>query len=141
VTIDELLAKAQVVRAGLAQLADIPQASFAEFDADPRNLPATLHLLQTALQALIDMGSFLGARRGLPTPRSSHDVFVKLEEGGCLPKGTADRVAPMVGFRNRVVHLYDRIDPQRVFEVLTRHRADIEDCLRLLLAVDTSASG
>jgi uncharacterized protein YutE (UPF0331/DUF86 family) len=34
------------------------------------------------------------------------------------------------------VHLYDRIDPARVHEVLTRHRCDIADFLRLLLQVD-----
>jgi uncharacterized protein YutE (UPF0331/DUF86 family) len=64
-------------------------------------------------------------------------VFTRLEADGRLPKGTADRFAPMVGFRNRVVHLYDRIDPNRVFAVLTRQRNDLADCLRLLLAIES----
>ena len=135
-TVDEILVKAQTVRQNLDDLAKIPQGSFAEFSADARNLHATLHLLQTSIQALIDIGSLQGARLGLRTPRSSHDVFVSLEADGRLPKGTADRMAPMVGFRNRVVHLYDRIDPARVFEVLTRNRGDITDGLRLLLMID-----
>lgn len=135
-TADEVLVKAQTVRQNLDELAKIPQGSLAEFGADGRNLHATLHLLQTSIQALIDIGSLRCARLGLRTPRSSHDVFVLLEADGRLPKGTADRMAPMVGFRNRVVHLYDRIDPVRVFEVLTRHRGDIADGLRLLLVID-----
>ncbi len=135
-TIDEVLLKAQAVRQNLEDLSRIPQSSFAEFGADARNLHATLHLLQTSIQALIDIGSLLGARLGSRTPRSSHEVFVTLEADGRLPKGTADRMAPMVGFRNRVVHLYDRIDPARVYEVLTHHRSDIAECLRLLLAIE-----
>ncbi|HEX5053009.1 MAG TPA: DUF86 domain-containing protein [Planctomycetota bacterium] len=135
-TTDEVLAKAQTVRQNLDDLGQIPQGSYDEFGADARNLHATLHLLQTSIQALIDIGSLHCARLGLRTPRSSHEVFVSLEADGRLPKGTADRMAPMVGFRNRVVHLYDRIDPARVYEVLTRHRDDLADCLRLLLTVD-----
>lgn len=136
-TSDEVLAKAQTVRENLDGLDHIPQGTFVEFAADPRNLPATLHLLQTAIQALIDIGTLCCSRLGLRTPRSSHEVFVALEADGRLPKGTADRVAPIVGFRNRVVHLYDRIDPARVHEVLVRHRGDLADCLRLLLAIET----
>ena len=137
-TVDETLVKAQTVRQNLGDLAKIPQGSFAEFSADARNLHATLYLLQTSIRALIDIGSLQCARLGLRTPRTSHDVLVSLEADGRLPKGTADRMAPMVGFRNRVVHLYDRIDPERVFEVLTRHRGDITDGLRLLLVIDVS---
>lgn len=136
-TADELLAKAQLVRQNLEELDDIPQASLAEFNADARNLQATLHLLQTSIQALVDIGSFLSARFGLPTPRSSHDVFVQLEADRRLPKGTADRLTPMIGFRNRVVHLYDRIDPTKVYEILTQHRADFAECLRLLLGMQS----
>jgi uncharacterized protein YutE (UPF0331/DUF86 family) len=136
-TADEVLAKAQLVRQNLGELDHIPQGSLAEFNADARNLQASLHLLQTSIQALVDIGSFLCAKLGLPTPRSSHDVFVQLESDHRLPKGTADRFAPMIGFRNRVVHLYDRIDPTRVYEILTQHPGDFADCLRLLLALET----
>ena len=135
-TYEEVLAKAQIVRQNLAELGQIPQGSLPEFTADARNLQATLHLLQTSIQALIDIGSFLCSRLGLRTPQSSHEVFVLLEEDRRLPKGTADRLLPMVGFRNRVVHLYDRIDPVRVYEVLTRSRADLADSLYLLLDIE-----
>jgi uncharacterized protein YutE (UPF0331/DUF86 family) len=52
-------------------------------------------------------------------------VFERLEQAGLLPPGTAARAAPIVGFRNRIVHLYDRVDERRVDEVLTQHRSDV----------------
>jgi uncharacterized protein YutE (UPF0331/DUF86 family) len=33
----------------------------------------------------------------------------------------------------RVVHLYDRIDPKIVFQILTQERSDLEELLRRLL--------
>ena len=50
-----------------------------------------------------------------------------------LPAGSAIRFRPVVGFRNRVVHLYDRIDPAIVHRVVIEDRDDLNELLRLLL--------
>lgn len=134
-TTDKSIGKAQLVRANLDKLARIPQATYAEFAADFRNTEAALHLLQTSIQALIDLASKLCASLGLETPRTSFEVLERLEEDGHLPAGSAKRFAPIVGFRNRVVHLYDRIDPEIVHRVVTERRRDILDLLDLLLAM------
>lgn len=128
--------KAQLVRANLEKLSRLPQSSYPEFAADFRNIEAALHLLQTAIQALVDLGSRLCAKLGLATPRTSFEVLERLEEDGRLPAGSAQRFAPIVGFRNRVVHLYDRIDPEIVFRVVTERRRDLIDLLELLLAIE-----
>ena len=71
--------------------------------------------------------------RGLGVPSTSLDSLEKLEAAGLLPPGSAKRFAPIVGFRNRVVHLYDRIDPEIVYRVLTQNRADLRDLAALLV--------
>lgn len=126
--------KAAFARDGLERLAKIPQASLAEFLSDFRNLDATLHGLQTVIRALIDLGTAIVVGRGLRVPRTSLDVLVTLEEAGAVPVGTAVRFRPIVGFRNRVVHLYDRVDPEIVYRVLTEERDDLRALLGLLLA-------
>jgi uncharacterized protein YutE (UPF0331/DUF86 family) len=127
--------KAQLVRSNLEKLARIPQASYAEFAADFRNTEAALHLLQTSIQALVDIGSKLCASLGLETPRTSFEVIERLEQDHRLPVGSTQRFAPIIGFRNRVVHLYDRIDPEIVHRVVRERRADLLDLLDLLLAI------
>jgi uncharacterized protein YutE (UPF0331/DUF86 family) len=42
--------------------------------------------------------------------------------------------AKVIGFRNRVVHLYERVDEARVYEILTEHRSDLATILDALLA-------
>lgn len=135
----ELSEKAAFVRSALAELGALPQGTLEEFLTDRRNLPAALHWLQTAIQALVDIGLMQVASRGLPTPRTSLDVLESLEESGLLPVGSALRFRPVIGFRNRVVHLYDRVDPEIVYRVVTEDRADLRELLRLLLeAADTA---
>jgi uncharacterized protein YutE (UPF0331/DUF86 family) len=45
----------------------------------------------------------------------------------------ADRLGPIFGFPNRVVHIYDRNDDRLVYDILTRDRPDLEELARLLL--------
>lgn len=97
-------------------------------------MDSALHRLQTGIQALIDIASYVNARRGLGTPASSADSLVKLEGAGYLPPGSAARFTPIFGFRNGVVHLYDRIDPQIVYRIFTEHRRDLDELARLLVA-------
>lgn len=131
----ELGTKLDVLRANLDRLARVPQGTFEEFTSDFRNVAATLYLLQTSIQALIDVAGQRVAEHAAGTPRTSHALFETLEERGLLPGGTAARVAPIVGFRNRIVHLYDRVDERRVYEILVAHRHDIAEILDLLLTI------
>lgn len=126
--------KAAFVREAIEGLTEIPQGTLDEFLSDRRNLASTLHWLQTAIQALIDIGLIVVAERGLPAPRSSSEMLERLQDAGALPAGSAARFRPVIGFRNRVVHLYDRIDPEIVFRVLTEDRDDLAELLRLLLS-------
>ena len=132
-TLDEVRSKADIVRRQLEDLARVPQASYEDFAGDFRNLPCALHLLQTSIQALIDMAGVAASRLGVGAPTSSLDILERLEAGGHLPAGSATRFGPIVGFRNRVVHLYDRIDARIVFRVVTEEREDLEALLSLLL--------
>jgi uncharacterized protein YutE (UPF0331/DUF86 family) len=135
VTESDIERRLEVIRENLERLAEIPQDSFESFSADFRNLDSTLHRLQTSIQALLDLGSLLVSRLGLPVPRTSAEVLSHLEEAGHLPEGSAVRFRPIIGFRNRVVHLYDRIDERIVYRILTEERADIAELLELLLDI------
>lgn len=73
------------------------------------------------------------AQLGLRPPSTSREVLSILEEAGALPEGADARFGPIVGFRNRVVHLYDRVDPEIAYRVLREDRGDIEALLSLLL--------
>lgn len=133
-TAEGVASKLAVLRDNLEKLEQIPQDTLETFEGDFRNVDSALHRLQTGIQALIDIASFATARRGLGSPESSVDSLARLESAGYLPPGSADRFTPIFGFRNRVVHLYDRIDPAIVYRILTEERAHLEELARLLLA-------
>jgi uncharacterized protein YutE (UPF0331/DUF86 family) len=135
VTESDIARRLEVIRENLERLAEIPQSSFEVFASDFRNLDSALHRLQTSIQALLDLGSLLVSRLGLPAPRTSAEIVSCLEQAGHLPSGSTTRFRPIIGFRNRVVHLYDRIDERIVFHILTEERDDLAELLGLLLDI------
>jgi uncharacterized protein YutE (UPF0331/DUF86 family) len=131
----DIQGKLDLLRDNLEHMARIPQGTLEEFLADFRNLDAALHRLQTTIQALVDVGIHKLTGLGLGTPRSSQDIFERLESAGHLPAGTTARYRPVLAFRNRVVHLYDRVDPARVYQILRHERGDLAQLLQLLLVI------
>lgn len=139
-TLENIQSKLDMLRENLERLEQIPQASFEEFAGDFRNVDSAQHRLQTSIQALINVGSFLLALLGLPAPRTSREILERLEEGGHVPPGTVERFGPIFGFRNRIVHLYDRVDSRIVYRILRENRTDLADLMTVMLDVAARAT-
>lgn len=134
-TLDQMQAKIDAAVEYLDLLRRIPQATYEEFRSDFRNVQTALHLLQTAIQALIDLGSYLISRLGLRSPASSLDILDVLHEANRIDEEERDRYRAMFSFRNRVVHLYERIDPKIVHRILTEDQGDLTRLLGRLLEI------
>ena len=126
-TPEQLQAKLAQLAEAIAKLRALPQSSLDEFRADDRNVDAALRRLQVAIQILIDVGSHLVAKLGLGAPDSSRDLLERMERAGYLAAGATLRFGRIFAFRNRIVHLYDRVDDEIVFGVVRDHLADLEE--------------
>jgi uncharacterized protein YutE (UPF0331/DUF86 family) len=88
-----------------------------------RIVERTLHL---AIEVCMDVADHIVADRRLRVPETGAESFEILAEAGLLPAQLGAALAPMVGFRNILVHDYARIDPAIVVRVLHRDLVDIE---------------
>src|SRR5947209_19633723 len=123
--IADVRGKLDVIASNERQLKWLGQLSEADFASDARNLDSALHRLQTSIQALLDIGAYIVGSLNLPTPAHSADVLVALRDAGFLDAAATESYIRMVAFRNRVVHLYNRIDPGVVYQILQNNVPDI----------------
>lgn len=79
--------------------------------------------LERAVQLCVDLGAHLLADHLTPPPETMGDVFQLLAEAGMISHDLATAMRQAVGFRNLSVHAYDRLDWERVFDIV-RHRLD-----------------
>lgn len=132
-TPEQVQAKLALLASTIAQLRGMEHESLEAFREDDRNLDAALRRLQVAIQILIDVGSHVVSRLGLGAPETSQDLLDRLERAGKIPDGSAARYGRIFAFRNRIVHLYDRVDDAVVLEILGRDLGDLEELARLYL--------
>ena len=129
-------ARIAIIEGNLSRLTQIPQADFAEFVADFRNVETTKHLLQTAVEAMIDICAHFVARLRLRAPENGAQLVQALAKANWLPQEHVLAYSKMIRFRNRVVHLYSEVDDCQVYDILCHHlddfRAFIADTWRIL---------
>ena len=85
---------------------------------DPVRRGALERYLQLAIEALLDIGNHLLARRGLERPETYADVFRLLCEADLLSEALLEESIGMAGFRNLLVHDYMRLEPEKLGEIL-----------------------
>jgi uncharacterized protein YutE (UPF0331/DUF86 family) len=82
--------------------------------------------LQLAIQAAFDVASHIVSDERLGEPRSNRELFVLLERAGWLSASLTGQLRNMAGFRNVLVHGYDRLNLDIVEDVLKNRLADLE---------------
>jgi len=134
VTLDpeKLLNKRQFIRGAVQRLEEIRARGREAFLADPLLQDAALRNLQVAIEAMIDAANHIIAREGLGVPRRYRDSMDLLVEHGILPAEHKETFRRMTSFRNRIVHLYEDVDPEEVADVLEHRLGDFEIFLTAL---------
>jgi uncharacterized protein YutE (UPF0331/DUF86 family) len=127
---EEVQAKLTHLANAIAALRRLPLQSLEDFRADDRNVDAGLRRLQVAIQVLIDVGSHVVAQLGLGAPETSRELLQKLESAGHLPEGSTQKYGRIFAFRNRIVHLYDRVDDATVYAIIKDDLGDLDALAR-----------
>ena len=105
--------------------ADLP------FEEDHLKQDAIALNLQRACEQCIDLANHTIRVRKLGLPKESKESFRLLAENSIIPRDLAVRLEGMVGFRNVLVHEYQRLDIGLMVDVIKNRLDD------LLLFVDS----
>ena len=103
-----------------------------EYAADPDGFDtyfthqdaAVLNVLR-ACEQTIDLANHVIKLQKLGIPTSSGESFELLRVAGVIDQNLSEKLQKMVGFRNAVVHHYQRIDTQIVRTVITSGLEDL----------------
>jgi uncharacterized protein YutE (UPF0331/DUF86 family) len=106
----------------LRELGQLPEA---EFLADYRNTESAKYLLIVATEAAIDLCNHIVARQGGRAPQDYADCFAILADLEVIKPDLAKRLKQMARFRNLLVHLYWRVDNQRVYQIIQDDLGDL----------------
>ena len=125
--------KAAQVRDMLAGIERLPLSDPAAFAADPRNAASAESYLRRALEALLDLGRHILAKGAGQGPAEYKEVALGLARAQVLDEPHGALLVRMAGYRNRLVHFYDEVSDEELYEICTQHAGDVGDLLDALL--------
>jgi uncharacterized protein YutE (UPF0331/DUF86 family) len=79
-----------------------------------------------AIEAIIDICNRIISKRKLGYPQDYSDVIKLMSQEGVLEGDLVGRLVEMVKFRNMLVHLYWKIENDRLYQYLKENLGDFE---------------
>lgn len=86
--------------------------------------------LYLAIQSAIDLAEAIIAHKEFRKPATMAEAFFILNEEGFIPAKLTGKLSRMAGFRNIIVHDYEKIDYDIVLDILHNRLQDIDNFLK-----------
>jgi len=117
----------------LAGLRTLPLNDFDTFQTDPRNVASAESFLRRGLEALLDLGRHLLAKGFGLAVTEYKEIAVTLIQVGVLDRDTGYLLRDLAGYRNRLVHFYDAVSDQELYDICAVQLDDVEKVLAALV--------
>jgi len=114
----------------LEQFKDMDQE---QFTSDPITELAALRMLQVSIEAMLDICSHIIAREGWGLAKTYVEIVELTVKNGLIPKEKADIYKNMARFRNRIIHLYDRVETAEVLSIINNHLDDFRPFMSAII--------
>jgi uncharacterized protein YutE (UPF0331/DUF86 family) len=129
---DLILAKASSVKRHIDRVKAKSVADMAIFLQDLDRQESVAFNMHLAIQNCMDIAAHIISEEGLGVPGSAGDMFFLLQENGFISADLADKMVKAVGFRNLLVHEYQKIDLQRLYETAEKN---VDDLMAFLASI------
>ncbi len=97
-----------------------------QFKDDVERQYVAKHALLLAIQSCLDICAHIIAAAGTSAPTDYAEMPRTLATLGILPSDLAEKLAQAAGFRNRLVHVYQVVDLDVVYDVLQNDLGDFD---------------
>lgn len=87
---------------------------------------------QLIVDAMLDINIHLIRELEFSSLDDLKSTFIILAEGKILPFDFAQKIAPVVGLRNMLVHGYEKIDNALFIDSFQKNRQDFDEYLRII---------
>lgn len=110
--------KMSLILQDLPKLTDLARLPREQYVGDPIHEVVAERYLERTIGRMIDINFHLVTESGQAPPKDYYNSFLALGTLGVMTADLAKQIAMAAGLRNRIVHEYDEIDPERVYEAL-----------------------
>lgn len=126
-TYNKVLEKLQKLDEYLRYLKDIQKTNKNSFLADYHFFGLAERFLQLSIEILLDVGKMIITVKNLKKPEDNQDLFSVLHDSDVISESLTAKLVGVANFRNILVHDYEKIDREIVYEKLQNNLDDFEN--------------
>jgi uncharacterized protein YutE (UPF0331/DUF86 family) len=101
--------------------------------SDPWLIKGLKYSLQIAIEAMIDIIYHICAKHFKKAPTDARDGLYILLENKLITEKDFLTFSQMIGFRNKVVHCYQQVSSEKVYEIAANELSDFDRFVELVL--------
>ena len=110
----------------IRKLISLSKLSKNEFLSHYEKIDTSKYNFVVAIEAVIDICNRIISKRKLGFPQDYSDVIKLMSQQGVLEEDLVGRLLEMVKFRNMLVHIYRKIENDRLYKYLKENLGDFE---------------
>ncbi len=122
---ERILNRISILEKHLKELQEIIPKSYQNYQ-EIKTKRSCERLLQISIECVMEICSLMVAGLKLGLPGEEDDLIQKLINSGIFSDSLGAVLKKMKGFRNRLVHEYEKTDDRLVYEILKRNYNDFE---------------
>lgn len=132
-TYNKIISKLERLDEYLGHLIEIQKVNKKSFLGDYHFHGLAERYLQLSIEILLDVGKLFIISENFRKPEDHQDIFVVLHERGILSEKLVERLIGIANFRNILVHDYEKIDREIVYQKLNKNLVDFQDFRKEIL--------
>jgi len=102
------------------------------FVSDPFIYGNVERYLQLAIQSILDIGNHIISEKKLGNPGEYREIIELLGEHNIISSDLMEKLLPLAGLRNILVHDYIDVDRERLYNSLNKELSDFEEFAKLI---------
>lgn len=130
IDVEKIKSRIEIIRSNVAELEEMKGFSLEDFSRQKWDVAAAKHFIREAIEAMIDIGSHIVAKKLLGAPASATDVMIVLGQKGIISKQNIETYVKMVKYRNRLVHFYHEVTIAELYDVIQNRLKDFESFIK-----------
>jgi len=115
-----ILKKLKKLEEVIEKLEDLKKTPFEKFLEDDKAQGATMYNLIIGIEAITDIGNYFLAEKFNKAAETYEDIIKGVRETRIISEELFKRSEGMTKFRNILVHLYEVVEPEKVYQNLQK---------------------
>ncbi len=120
------------IKEGVKNLKEFLKMPKKDFLKDKKLISAVKYEIIKTFEAISSICSHILVKKFGIKPSFYAECFEILKKNKILEEKLADNLSKMAKFRNLIIHMYQKVDDEKVYEIIKNGIRDIEDFIKVI---------